>query len=92
MFASGILSHDVAPDGAVGAAIVINDHHITFSYIIDKVTDGSRRATGRDVPHSEGWADSYLAVVVQWNNAQALARQPQFVQGIGYAGGIQPFE
>ncbi|MNI70648.1 hypothetical protein D3C73_1264720 [compost metagenome] len=72
---TGVLGHDVAPDGAVGTAAIVDDHHITGCHVFDEIAHCARRYAGRDVLHGEGRSDDNLAVVVQRCHAEALTGQ-----------------
>ena len=90
--ASCVLGHDVAPDRAVGAPAVIDHHHVAGGYVINKVAHCSRRNTGRNVLHGECRPHNHLGVVGQGGDAQALAGQAEFIQGIRDAWSVQPFK
>ena len=90
--AACVLGHDVAPDRAVGAPAVIDHHHVAGGYVINKVAHRPRRNAGRNVLHGECRPHNHLGVVGQGGDAQALAGQAEFVQGIRDAGGVQPFK
>ncbi|MNE46368.1 hypothetical protein D3C80_1407000 [compost metagenome] len=87
-----VLSHDIAPNCAVGTAIVVDDHDIALGHIIHEITYCAWGDAGGDIPNRECRPDDNLLVVIQRHHPKAVARQAQLIQRIGNTRGIQPFE
>ena len=87
-----VLRHDVPPDGAVRAAIVVDNHNIAGGHIIYEIAHCARRIACRHVLHREGRPDDGLRVVGQRHDFHGLSVQPQLVQRVGYARCVQSLE
>ena len=91
-FAAGQLRHDIAPDRTVGAAVVINNDHVSGRHIIDKIAHGAGRIAGGLVAYGIGKTHDSLPVVIKRHDAETLSAQSEFIERVRDACGIESFE
>lgn len=77
-----VLGHDVAPYRAIGSAIVVDDNNVTFSDVVNEVTDRSRRHACWNVLDREGRPDHNPGVVCKRCNAKRLTVNARLVERV----------
>jgi len=84
--------HDVAPDGAVGAASVVNDDDMPSGNIIQKIPDGAALHYAAGTILDSKRPSSELDTMHNGLDAVATGGDSDLVHGVGHAGGVQVFE